>query len=143
MMFKVFLNNLFCQLTRGYAKVPTSPKVLTPILFFQMRELLKYFSGYPAFYASHYVRRGNIGRCRHQDMNMVLADNATYDMDLEPFTSLADKFSDPQSNIPFQHMISIFGKPNEMILNLKFCMTVLPIAHSKNYKTTTGKMLPA
>ncbi len=76
-------------------------------------------------------------------MNVISADNAAHDVDLKLGTGLTDKLSDAQGNIPLQYMISILGYPNKMVLDLEFCMTVLPIAHAKHYKTTTGKMLPA
>lgn len=143
MMLKVFFNHILCQLTRGYAKVAASPKVFTPIPLFQMWKFFKYFPGHPPFYSTHYIRGRNVWRCRNQDMDMIFADNAAHDVDFKPITGLTDKLSDAQGHIPLQYVISIFGYPNEVVLDLKFCMTVLPIAHAKHYKTTTGKMLPA
>ena len=76
-------------------------------------------------------------------MDMIFADYATHNVNLKPFTGLTDKFSDTLGNVPFQYMISILGYPNEMVFDLKLCMTVSSIDHAQQYKATTGKMLPA
>jgi len=64
-------------------------------------------------------------------------------VNLETFTGLTYKFPYTKGNIPFQHMISIFGYPNKMVLDFELCMTILPTGNAKHYKTTAGKMLPA
>ncbi len=54
------------------------------------------------------------------------------------------KFNIPHSKgyIPLQHMITILGHPNKMILDLELCMTPSFIFHAYDYKPTAIKMLP-
>ncbi len=142
MMFKILLNHIFCQFSRGYAKIPPSPKMFTPISLFQMWKLLKNFPRHTPLNSAHDIRRGNIWWCRTQNVNMILADNTTQNVNFKPLTGLSDEFSHSQSNIPLQYVVSVLRHPNKMIFYFVLCMTVLPIVHAKDYKTTAGKMLP-
>jgi len=143
MMLKIFLNHIFSQFSRGYAKISPSPKMFTPISLFQMRELLKNLPRYSPLDSAHYIRWRNIRWRRTQNVNMILADNTSQNVYFEPLTSLPDKLSHSQSNISLQYVVTVLRHPNKMIFYFVLCMTVLPIFHAKQYKTTAGKMLPA
>lgn len=142
MMFQILSYHFFRQLHRGYAKVASRPKATTPISFFQMRKLFKYFSRHPTFNPFHYIGWRYVGRSRNQNVDMIFADHTTQYLYLKTFTSLTNKLAHPVSYITRQHMITIFSRPNEMIFNFIFCMTPYSVFHAKKYKATASKMLP-
>ena len=56
---------------------------------------------------------------------MILTDHSPQDLDLVPLAGLANKFPHPDRQIPYQHGIAVFGDPNEVVLDLVFCVTAV------------------
>jgi len=61
---------------------------------------------------------------------MIFAHNTTQYLDFKIFASLPHEFSDSQSYVALQQVITIFRNPNKVVLNLIFCMTPLAIFHT-------------
>ena len=74
---------------------------------------------------------------------MILTDNSSQDLDLVAFAGLANKFPHPVRQIPYQHGIAVLRDPNEVILDLVFCVATLAILHDRQYKSAASRMLPA
>jgi predicted nucleic acid-binding Zn finger protein len=74
---------------------------------------------------------------------MVFADNTSQYLNLKSLARLPNQFTNPEGKIALQHMVAVLGHPNEMVLNLGFCMTPLAIFHADNYTSTASRMLPA
>ena len=62
---------------------------------------------------------------------MIFTDNSTYYLNFKSFAGLPDKLTDPQGQIPLQHMEAVLGYPHKMVLNFELCMTPMAIFHSR------------
>jgi hypothetical protein len=76
-------------------------------------------------------------------MDMILTDHSAQDLYLVTLTDLADKLPYADRKIPYQHGIAVFGDPNEVVLDLVFCVATLAIFHDRQYKSAASRMLPA
>ena len=56
-------------------------------------------------------------------MDMVLTDHTTQYLNLVPLACLADQLANPESNISDQHLVTVFGDPNEMVFDLVLCVS--------------------
>jgi len=61
---------------------------------------------------------------------MIFAHDTTQYLDFKRLASLSHEFPDSQSYVALQKVITIFRNPNEVVLNLIFCMTPLTIFHT-------------
>lgn len=110
MKFQIVFDNFFCKLSGRNTEIPARPKPPTPISLFQLRKTLEQWS-------------------RYLNVHVVLTDNAIENFYFKGFTSLADQFSNRQSNVSFQDLIAIF-RHKKMILNLKNCVTTIAVLHN-------------
>ena len=76
-------------------------------------------------------------------MDMIFADNTWQYLNLESLAGLPNQLTHPQGKVSLQHLVAVLGYPNEMVLNLEFCMTSLAIIHAGDNKPTASRMLPA
>ena len=76
-------------------------------------------------------------------MDMILTDHSSQDLYLVPLTGLADKFPYTDRKIPYQHGMAVFGDPNEVVLDLVFCVATLAIIHDRLCKLAASRMIPA
>ncbi len=76
-------------------------------------------------------------------MDMILADHSSQDLNLVPFTSLADKFAYSDGKVSDQNGVAVLGYPDEVVFDLVFCVATLAIFHSCQYKSAASRMLPA
>jgi hypothetical protein len=143
MMRQIFVNHFFREFSGGNAEISSRPEMTTPVSFLYHREFLENFSSNPPLDSSHDVSGRDIGWCRNQDVDMILADDTSQDLNLELFTCLPNQFAHPQGEVSLKHMVAVLGYPNKMVLNLEFCMTALAIIHAADYKPTASRMLPA
>ena len=114
-----------------------------PVPLLYHREFLENLARNSPLDSPHDVSWRDIGWCRNQNVDMIFADNTTQNLNLELFTCLPNQFAHPQGEVSLQHMVAVLGYPNEMVLNLEFCMTALAIIHAGDYKPTASRMLPA
>ena len=143
MMCQIFLNHCFRQFSGGNAEISSRPEMTAPVPFLYHRKFLENFSSNPPLDSSHDVSGRDIGWCRNQDVDMILADDTSQNLNLELLTYLPNQFAHPQGEVSLKHMVAVLGYPNKMVLNLEFCMTALAIIHAADYKPTASRMLPA
>ena len=60
---------------------------------------------------------------------MILTDNSSQNLDLVPFTCLANKLAYSKGKVTNQHGVAILGNPNKVVFDLVFCVTSLAILH--------------
>ena len=51
-------------------------------------------------------------------MHVILADHAPHDANLERFADLANQIPQPLRHLTPQHLVTVLGHPNKVILNL-------------------------
>ncbi len=76
-------------------------------------------------------------------MDMILTHHPSKNLNLVPFTCLADKFTHSEGKLAYEQVITIFRYPYKMILDLIFRVTTLAIFHGRQYKSAASRMLPA
>ena len=76
-------------------------------------------------------------------MDMVPTDHTTQYLNLVPLACLTDQLANPESNISDQHLVTVFGDPNEMVFDLVLCVAALAVFHDREYKSAASRMLPA
>jgi len=76
-------------------------------------------------------------------MDVILTHNSSKNLNLVPFTRLADKFTNSEGKVAHQHVVTIFRHPNKMIFDLVFRVAALAIFHGRQYKSAASRMLPA
>ncbi len=74
---------------------------------------------------------------------MILTDHSSQDLNLVPFTSLANKFAYSDGKISHQHGVAVLGDPDKVVFDLVFCVATLAIFHDCQYKSAASRMLPA
>ena len=74
---------------------------------------------------------------------MILTDHSSQDLNLVPFTSLANKFAYSDAKVSHQHGVAVLGDPDEVVFDLVFCVATLAIFHDCQYKSAASRMLPA
>ena len=75
-------------------------------------------------------------------MNVILADYATDNLDLERLANLANKLADSKSHLALQHLVPILRYPNEVILNLVLRMCAGPILHPRKLNQLLAESYP-
>jgi hypothetical protein len=53
------------------------------------------------------------------------------DLDLQILANLANKLSQPERQVPLQHLVAVFGYPHKVIFNLKLGMTASAVFHGQ------------
>ena len=76
-------------------------------------------------------------------MDMILTDHSSQDLNLVPFTCLANKFAYSDGKVSHQHRVSVLGDPDEVVFDLVLCVATLAIFHGCQYKSAASRMLPA
>ena len=76
-------------------------------------------------------------------MDMILTNHSSQDLNLVPFTSLADNFTYSDGKVSYQHGVAVLGDPDEAVFDLIFCVASLAIFHGCQYKSAASRMLPA
>ena len=76
-------------------------------------------------------------------MDMILTNHPSQNLDLVPFTSLADKIAYSDGKIADKHGVAVLGDPDEVVFDLVFCVATLAIFHGCQYKSAASRMLPA
>ena len=74
---------------------------------------------------------------------MILTDHSSQDLNLVPFTCLANKVAYSGGKGSHQHGVAVLGDPDEVIFDLVFCVASLAIFHGCQYKSAASRMLPA
>ena len=75
---------------------------------------------------------------------MILTDHSSQDLNLVPFTCLANKVAYSGGKVSHQHGVAVLGDPDEVIFDLVFCVASLAIFHGCcQYKSAASRMLPA
>src|SRR5665647_165660 len=133
MMFEVTFYHFIGDLTRRGTKISSSPKMPTPIAFFDMRKFLKQLRRGSTLQPSHDLAWGHCRRCRDKHMDVIFAHNSTYNLDFKCLTGLADKLFHSKGYLAIQNLISILRHPHKMIFNIENCMTsitVFPVSYT-------------
>lgn len=76
-------------------------------------------------------------------MDMIFTDHSSQDLNLVPFTCLANKVAYSGGKVSHQHGVAVLGDPDEVIFDLVFCVASLAIFHGCQYKSAASRMLPA
>jgi hypothetical protein len=73
---------------------------------------------------------------------VIFAHNTPQYLNLKLLAGLTNKFTHPLSKVSFQHMITILGYPDKIVLYLKLYMTSLAVFHANDYNPIASRMLP-
>ncbi len=119
MMLQITFNHFISHLTCRCTKISSRPKVSAPIAFFDDRKLFKQLTSTSAFEATHDLTWGHAWRSGEKQMDMIFTHHPTENSDLKCFASLTDQFTNSQGHITSENLITIFGNPNKMILNIE------------------------
>ena len=74
-------------------------------------------------------------------MHMIFTHSPFDDLDIITFTDLSHQISDSMSDIIGQHLISIFGYPHQMHLQIVYCVATLAVfsfAHTPQFTKSLG-----
>jgi len=143
MMRKVFFDHLFCQFASRYTKIAARPKNAGPNSVFSRGEILQISLGKSARSPSHDGRWRDIGRGGYQNMDVILSHYSSQNLNLVPFTRLADKLTNSEGKVAHQQVVTIFRHLIKMIFNLVFRVAALAIFHGRQDKSAASRMLPA
>jgi len=110
-----------------------------PAAFFQVRKIFKQFRRTSPFDAPQYSPRCPVWWHRHQNMYMVLTNNALQYLYFKCFICLPDQFPYFQPYVAFQYHITIFRHKYKMILHLKNRMATVTIFHNAPLLQHQGK----
>ena len=142
MVLQVDLDHLFGQFPGRHAKIAPGPEMPPPVPLLHMRKFLKHLARCPPFNPTHDLAgRQRRGR-RHQQVDMVFADDPPQNMDLQLLTDLPDQLPYAQRQIALQHPIAIFGRPDKVILDLIFGMTAFSIVHRPKIRQPLAESEP-
>jgi hypothetical protein len=128
-MFQILLDHFFRHLPNSGAEIAPCPKVSSPITLFQVRKLFEQIARGSSFDPSHDLARRQIRRRTDQNMHVVFAHHTSDNPNLKRFTGLANHFPNPLRNLAPENLITLFGYPNKMILNLENRMTPVSVIH--------------
>ena len=123
----VLQNHLVRYITAARCKVPPGPQMSAPKLPTQMRELHQQLVAGLPLEVLHHLTHRQIGRHRHKQMDMILANMSLHYLNVIRPTDLAHQFAHPRPNRPTQHRPAVFGDPNQVILEIVFRVTRRPI----------------
>ena len=129
MMLKIIYDHVFGYFSRSDAKKASSPKMPSPVSFLQLWKLFKQFTGRSPFYPAHYFTGCHCWWRRHKYVNMVLTDHSFDDSYFKMFTRLPNQLPDSKGYISSQHLVTIFGHPYRVLLNVKNSMAPIAIIH--------------
>ena len=132
-MLQIILNHLFGQLTRGCTKVTSCPKVSSPISLFQIGKAFKQLHRTSSFDSPHDFAGRKIRRHRDKNMHMILTDNSFVNLYFKGFTGLSNQFTNFQSNVSFQHFLTILRHEHKMVLDFVNRMTSIAIFHEHSF----------
>jgi hypothetical protein len=99
MMLQILFNHLFGHFADCGTKLPSCPKMLSPVTLFQYGKFFKQFTGSSTFNSPHDFTWCKCRGRRNQDMHMILTHYATQNLDFKRFTGLPDQLANSQCNI--------------------------------------------
>lgn len=140
-MRRILLNPLLGHLTDGGTEVPACPEVSPPVALLQHRELLEPFAGGTPFDPAHDLTRCHGGRCRDEDVHMILAHDPLQNLDLEDLACLPDQLSHAQRHITCEDLVAVLGDPDKVVLDVLNRVTAISILHSSSTVKECGGLL--
>jgi len=129
-MFQVLFDHFFRHPPHSDTKIPSRPKMPTPIFLLQMGKLFKQITRCPTFNPPHNLTRRHLRRTTHKYMYMILTHHTPYNSYLECFARLSNQLPNSFCYFSLQNFVSIFSYPYKMIFNLINRMTSISIIHA-------------
>ena len=62
---------------------------------------------------------------------MILTDHSSQDLNLVPFTSLANKFAYSDGKVSHQHGVAVLGDPHKVVFDLIDRMAAVSVVHPR------------
>src|SRR5689334_22832054 len=118
MLFNVVLDLFLTDGSDTGTEVAPCPQMLSPIAFLQVRKLILQFARGRSFQILSDFGWAQLWRARYQQVDMVNTDMALHDGDVSAQAQLADDFARSFSNFRSQYLVTVFGHPHEVILDV-------------------------
>lgn len=112
--------------TRG-GEESSTPEVLPPESFLELRELLEYLPGRLAFEILRHFGDGDLRWHGDKEMNMVFGDMTTDDFYVVGIADLSDEIAYSGAETARQDWFVILGSPDQMVLTVEDRMRCLAI----------------
>ena len=141
-MVNISFNLLLRDGPHRAAKIATCPQVLPPVTFLERGELILQFVRRRAFQVLHDLRWTERWRTGHHHMYMVGAEMAFHNRDFTAHTDLSDDVACAFGDLAPQHLVTVFGDPHQMILNVVHGMRSLAIVGHVRWLTILQGILP-
>ncbi len=72
---------------------------------------------------------------------MILAHYPVYDLDLEDFAGLPHQLPHPHRHIAAEDLITVFGNPDKVVLDVVNCVSAVSIIPSSSFLARLGGLL--
>ena len=131
MLLQVLKYDVFGDGAVGGREVPASPKPPAPVAFLELREFALHLVGGPPLHQPHEVTYSQLGRDRHEHVDVIGRQHAADDVDTLLAAHLATDIADPKSNIACQHLVAILGRPDEVIAVIENAVAAGGILHDR------------
>ena len=141
-MVNVGFNLLLRDGTFCAAKIAARPQLLSPIAFLERGELILQLVRRRAFQVLRDLRWTERWRTGHHHMPMVGAQMAFHNRDFTAHTDLSDDVACAFGDLAPQHLVTVFGDPHQMILNVVHRMRSLAIVGHVLWLTILQGILP-
>ena len=128
-MLQIVFNHLIGDLPNGGANIPARPKMSSPVSLFHVWKLLEQKARSPSFDSPHDSAGGHSRRSTDQNRDIIFAHYAFYNPYLKRFAGLSHQLSDSFCYVTTQHLVTLLGDPNKMVLNWVNRMAAVSIIH--------------
>ncbi len=127
MMVNVGFNLFLRDRAHRATEIAAGPQMLTPVAFLEQGELVLQFARRNAFNALSDLGRRERWRTGNHQVNMVTTEMTFQDGHFPTYADLADNFARSFGGFTAQHLITVFGDPYKVILNIVDRMRSLAI----------------
>ena len=123
----ILLDDVIGDITATTAEVSSRPKMPPPVTFTQMRVLVQQFERSLAFKFLDQTTDRDLGRDRHEQMDVILGHVAFDDIHIFPLANFSDHIPNSEGNRPFQNLFPVLRDPDQVQMDRKNRMRTMPV----------------
>src|SRR5271170_5719682 len=118
LVLDIFADRLFIDRAHRRAEISSCPKVLPPVTLAKVRELVLQHPARPTLQILHQLRRRQLRRNLHQQMDMIRRHRTTHDRHLPRRADLTDQLPGTLRHLAAQYLVPILRDPHNVILHV-------------------------
>src|SRR5512135_2710675 len=126
-------------MTRTESSIPHAPKMLAPIVFSQWWKLFLNPAGRTPFHEAYHITHRQMRWVRYIEVDMIFTNSSLENFNFVRIAHLTNQFAYPKTYFFGQHIVAIFGNPDQVNLQVMNRMRTFTIrSHGKLYTKSFG-----